>query len=85
MALNWALGQLSLWKVGLLLLLAIHGRTWMYWVFMGASAVDRALAKASPGLRRCVGGMDGGVREAGGVVWCGGVGGVGWVARWVAG
>jgi hypothetical protein len=51
-ALNWALGRLSLGKWGLLLALAITGRMWMYWTFQACKLVDRGLAKIAPPIRR---------------------------------
>ncbi len=51
-ALNWALGRLSVAKCALLLLLASSGRVWLYWVFFAGQLVDKVLERLAPPLRR---------------------------------
>lgn len=51
-ALNWALGSLSVAKWGLLLLLASSGRVWLYFLYLVGKVIDQGLARLAPGLRR---------------------------------
>jgi hypothetical protein len=50
--LNWGLGQLSVAKWGLLLILASHERLWMYFVFLVAKQIDRGMKALFPPVRR---------------------------------
>lgn len=52
LALNWALGRLSLGKLLLLLALAAHGRLWLYAAFEVGRLVDAGLARLFPPLRQ---------------------------------
>lgn len=50
--LNWGLGHLTVAKWGLLLLLASQERLWVYFAFLVAQQIDRAMAALFPPVRR---------------------------------
>jgi hypothetical protein len=50
--LNWTLGNLTLAKWALLLVLASQERLWMYFAFLVAQQIDRGMAALFPPVRR---------------------------------